>query len=163
MNFIFTFTASSLLSLAVGEGRAVAAQTSPSIATNQPAVRSSQTRDTTVAPAVSVAPAIVVIYGRVESPTGPLPGAVVKLNDKQAAVTNARGEFSLKVPATTEPLPITVSYAGYADVATTLSPLSATNTVQLTAPRVIKVARKSQLKAYMKTSRHQMRRTLRRL
>lgn len=161
MNLLFTLAAASLLSLAVGKGRAVAAQTSPSIATNQPAVRSAQASDTTVvAPA---APAIVVIYGRVESPTGPLPGAVVKLNDKQAAVTNARGEFSLKVPATTEPLPITVSYAGYADVATTLSPLSATNTVQLTAPRVIKVARKSQLKAYMKTSRHQMRRTLRRL
>lgn len=161
MNFVFTLAASSLLSLAAGGGRAVAAQTAPSIALGLPAPRSAQTSDTTVA--TPAAPAIVVIYGRVESPTGPLPGAVVKLNDKQAAVTNARGEFSLKVPATSEPLPITVSYAGYADVATTLSPLSTTNTVQLTVPRVIKVARKSQLKAYMKTSHRQMRRTLRRL
>lgn len=161
MNLVFTLAASSLLSLAVGGGLTVAAQVAPSVALGPRPPRQAQTGDTTVvAPA---APTFVVIYGRVESLEGPLPGAVVKLNDKQAAVTNAQGEFSLKVPATGEPLPITVSYAGYADVAATLLPLSTTNTVRLTAPRVIKVARKSQLKAYMKTSRRQVKRTLRRL
>jgi len=114
----------------------------------------------------TAAAASTVIKGRVEGLRGPLPGSVVsvKVNDKAiSTVTNAAGEFSLTVPATRGPWPATVSYAGYADVATTFSPEAGSPTVKLSTPIVIKVPRKSQYKVYRRTAQRQIRRTLRRV
>jgi hypothetical protein len=123
---------------------------------------SSELRDTSlVGPAVR---ATRVLYGRVEGPTGALPGAVVRLTgSKQTTVTNAAGEFSLTVPVNSEPLAATVSYAGYADVPVVLSATEQNAAVRLTSPRIIKVSRKQQAKHYLKTAHRQIRRTMRRL
>ena len=110
------------------------------------------------------APAKRVIYGKVVCPTGPLPGAVVKLaSSKQTAVTNSNGEFRFTVPADSGPMAATASYAGYVDVPVTLAPAEDDHTVQLTTPHIIKVGRKQQLKKYMKSAHRQVRRTLRKV
>lgn len=99
-----------------------------------------------------------IVYGRVESPTGPLPGAVIRANNsKLAAVTNAKGEFRLEVPAGSGPLAAMASYAGYEDVPVVLEATNPASTVKLTSPRVIKVKRKQQLKKFMKTAHRQAR------
>jgi hypothetical protein len=105
-----------------------------------------------------------IVYGRVEGLTGPLPGAVIKVNNsKLVAVTNSKGEFRMEVPADSGPLPAVASYAGYADVPVVLEPTNPSSTVKLTSPRVIKVKRKQQLKKYMKTAHRQARQSMRRL
>ena len=105
-----------------------------------------------------------VIYGRVEGLSGALPGAVVRLNGtKQAAATNAAGEFSLTVPASSEALAATVSYAGYADVPVVLSVSEQSTAVKLSSTQLIKGSRKQQAKRYMKTAHRQIRQTMRRL
>ncbi|MDB5235116.1 MAG: hypothetical protein JWR44_2109 [Hymenobacter sp.] len=103
--------------------------------------------------------------GRVVSPTGVLPGAVVKLvGTSQMAVTNSKGEFRLTIPAATNArLQLLTSYAGFADETVTFSPFEQGATVTLATPHVIKVARKQQLKAYMKTAHRQAKRSLRQL
>ena len=103
-----------------------------------------------------------VLYGIVESPTGPLPGAVVKVNNsKYITVTGSDGSFSLTVPANSGPLQATASYAGYEDVPVTLG--NTANKVTLGKPHVIKMSRKYQLKTYLKTARRQSRRALRKI
>ena len=103
------------------------------------------------------------IRGRVADKKGPLPGAVVKLRGtKQATVTNAQGEFQLLVPANAGGLPATVSYAGYADVPTTLSADTGSEiTVRLLVPQAVQGVRRNQLKGYMRTARRQVHRSLR--
>lgn len=118
--------------------------------------------DTTVA----AAPTTVLVTGRVEGLKGLLPGSVVSVRVNQKAVTtvtNANGEFTLPLPAAGGPWPTTVSYAGYADVATTLAPEVVAPVFKLTTPRVVKVSRKYQMKTYRRTAQRQIRRTLRRV
>lgn len=104
----------------------------------------------------------VVLVGKITNPAGVLPGAVIFLTGtRQLAVTNAAGEFSFRVPANAGPLHARVTYAGYADQEITLNAKAAPSTVNLANAVVIVVARKQQLKTYLKTARKQVKRSLR--
>ena len=105
-----------------------------------------------------------VIMGKITNPAGVLPGAVVILTaTKQMAVTNADGEFQFVVPANAGPLRARVTYAGFADELMTLNDGAAASTVNLANATVIVVARKQRLKAYLKTARKQVRRSLKQI
>ena len=96
----------------------------------------------------------VVLSGRIANPDGPLPGAVVTLvGSKQMTVTNSEGEFQFTVPASTRTLQAIVSFAGYADEPLTLNTDDAESTATLTDEQAIPVARRQQLKFYLKTAR----------
>ncbi|MDO7845493.1 carboxypeptidase regulatory-like domain-containing protein [Hymenobacter sp. M29] len=102
--------------------------------------------------------------GRVVNPDGALPGAVISVvGTKEMAVSNSNGEFSLLLPATNAPVKLTVSYAGFADETVSVQPDSPDTTLRLASPQPIKVGRKQELKAYMKTAHREARRSLRRL
>ncbi|WP_201983998.1 carboxypeptidase regulatory-like domain-containing protein [Hymenobacter rubidus] len=104
----------------------------------------------------------VVLSGKITSPAGPLPGAVVFLTGtKEMAVTNANGEFEFTVPANAGPLQARVTYAGYADENMTLNAAAGESTVTLANARVIVISRKQQLKKYLKTAHKQVKRELR--
>ncbi len=106
----------------------------------------------------------VVLSGRIANPNGPLPGAVVTLvATRQMAVTNSEGEFQFVVPATTRTLQAVVSFAGYADETLTLSTDDAESTATLADEQKIPVARRQQLKFYLKTARKEAHRDLREL
>jgi len=105
-----------------------------------------------------------VIAGKITNPAGVLPGAVVILTaTKQMAVTNADGEFQFVVPANAGLLRARVTYGGYADELMTLNDGAAASTVNLANATVIVISRKHRLKAYLKTARKQVRRSLREL
>ena len=74
----------------------------------------------------------VVLTGKITNPAGPLAGAL-----------DAR-----------------VTYAGYADEKMTLNATTGESTVNLANARVIVVARKQQLKYYLKTARKEVKRSL---
>ena len=102
-----------------------------------------------------------VLAGKITNPAGPLAGAVVILTaTKQMAVTNADGEFQFVVPANAGALDARVTYAGYADEKMTLNASADESTVNLANARVIVVARKQQLKFYLKTARKEVKRSL---
>jgi hypothetical protein len=106
----------------------------------------------------------IVFIGHVISPQGALPGAVVEVVGTQlSAVTNADGEFSLTLPASSAPVKLLVSYAGFADETKTISPADRSTTFELTTVQEIKIARRQQMKAYSKTAQRQVKRTLRQL
>ena len=63
---------------------------------------------------------------------------------KQMAVTNADGKFQFVVPASASALQATVTYAGYAT--------ADDSTVNLANAQVVVMARKQQLKFYLKTA-----------
>ncbi|MBF9141219.1 carboxypeptidase-like regulatory domain-containing protein [Hymenobacter properus] len=102
--------------------------------------------------------------GRVVNPDGALPGAVITVaGTKEMAVSNSNGEFSVLLPATSSPIKLTVSYGGFADETVSVLPDSPDTTLRLASPQPIKVGRKQELKAYMKTAHREVRRSLRRL
>jgi CarboxypepD_reg-like domain len=104
----------------------------------------------------------VVLSGHIANPDGPLPGAVVTLIDtKQMAVTNSEGEFQFVVPASTRTLKAVVSFAGYADEHLTLSTDDAESTATLADEQAIPMARRQQLKFYLKTARKEAHHDLR--
>lgn len=103
----------------------------------------------------------VVLAGKITNAAGALPGAVIILDGtQQMAVTNGDGEFQFVVPANAGPLAARVTYAGYADESMTLNATETESTVNLANAKVIVVARKQQLKAYMKTARKEVKRSL---
>ncbi|GAB3722175.1 hypothetical protein GCM10027594_02840 [Hymenobacter agri] len=103
-----------------------------------------------------------IIGGRIANPDGPLPGAVVTLvGSKQMAVTNSEGEFQFVVPVGTRTLQAIVSFAGYADERLTLNADDAESTATLADERAIPLARRQQLKFYLKTARKEAHRELR--
>lgn len=115
-----------------------------------------------VAPVAASPAAPKTINGRVETLHGVLPGAVVRLvSSDQTCVTDAQGQFRFTVPADAGPLAAVASYAGYADVNTTLGPGDAPSVVQLLTPVAIKVGKKQELKTYLKTARREVRHDLR--
>jgi len=104
---------------------------------------------------------MVVLTGKITNPAGVLPGAVVILTaTKQMAVTNADGEFEFVVPASAGPLAARVTYAGFADENMTLNGSAEPSTVNLANATVVVVARRQQLKYYLKTARRQVKRSL---
>ena len=105
------------------------------------------------------ATATMVLTGHVKTAAGPLPGAVVKVaNSSEMAVTDADGSFHLTVPVSTHPVQATASYAGFADQPVVLDATS--SDVSLSVVHVIKIAKKQQLKTYLKTARKQVRKNL---
>ena len=103
-----------------------------------------------------------VLTGRITNHDGPLPGAVVTLvGTKQMAVTNSEGEFHFVVPASSRTLQAVVSYAGYADENLTLNADDAESTATLADAQAIPMARRQQLKFYLKTARKAANRDLR--
>ena len=101
------------------------------------------------------------LIGKITNPAGVLPGAVVILTaTKQMAVTNADGEFEFEVPANAGALDAVVTYAGYADEKMTLNAAAAESTTNLANARVIVVARRQQLKFYLKSARKQVKRSI---
>ena len=106
----------------------------------------------------------VVLAGKITNPAGPLAGAVVILTaTKQMTVTNADGEFQFVVPASAGALDARVTYAGYADEKMTLNATTGESTVNLANARVVVVARKQQLKYYLKTARKEVKRSLKKV
>ena len=104
---------------------------------------------------------MMVLAGKITNPAGPLAGAVVILTaTKQMAATNADGEFQFVVPASSGALDARVTYAGYADEKMVLNTTADESTVNLANAQVVVVARKQQLKFYLKTARKQVKRSL---
>ncbi|UOQ97884.1 carboxypeptidase-like regulatory domain-containing protein [Hymenobacter sp. 5317J-9] len=82
-----------------------------------------KSRATAAAATKATSAATVTLIGKIMDGAQALPGAVVVLTGtNQMTVTNAAGEFTFDVPAHAGPLQATVTYAGYADAAVTLSP-----------------------------------------
>ena len=107
---------------------------------------------------------MMVLAGKITNPAGPLAGAVIILTaTKQMVATNADGEFQFVVPASAGALEARVTYAGYDDEKMTLNASADESTVNLANARVVVVARKQQLKFYLKTARKQVKRSLRQL
>ena len=150
--------AASLFSLATP----VAASHAQVFASNGTPVTTERTTRTT--PDAETPTGKVVLVGKITNPNGPLPGAVVILTaTKQMAVTNADGEFQFVVPADAGALQALVTYAGYADEPMVLNASADESTVSLTNARVITVARRQQLKFYLKHARKEANRSLRQL
>lgn len=117
----------------------------------------------TTLPTPSVRPKTIALIGRVETTTGVLPGAVVEVkgNSNLRAVTDADGFFRLVVPTTTSPVPVSASYAGYDDVAANLIPGAMPAVLRLVVPHdEIKLPRKQQLPAYIRTAHKQIKQQL---
>ncbi|MDQ2795133.1 MAG: carboxypeptidase-like regulatory domain-containing protein [Bacteroidota bacterium] len=115
-------------------------------------------------PAAYTSPAepTVVLTGRIANPNGPLPGAVVTLlATKQMAVTNSEGKFQFVVLASTRTLQAVVSFAGYADEHLTLNTDDAESNATLADEQAIPLARRQQLKFYLRTGRKEINRDLR--
>nr|WP_235998241.1 carboxypeptidase regulatory-like domain-containing protein [Hymenobacter sp. BT559] len=76
------------------------------------------------------------MVGRVETTTGVLPGAIVEVRSNKSlrAVTDADGFFHLVVPATTDPVAVVVSYAGYDEVTASLVPGAMPAVLRLLVP-----------------------------
>jgi hypothetical protein len=105
----------------------------------------------------------IVLIGRVETTTGVLPGAVVEIrsNKNLRAVTDADGFFRLVLPATTSPVAVTASYAGYDEVSANLVPGAMPAVLRLVVPHDdIKLPRQQQLPAYLRTAQKQIKQQL---
>ena len=72
------------------------------------------------------------VHGVVQSPQGALPGATVWLHGtRTVVVTNAEGEFELRVPADARVIELTCGYAGLQDEVVRLPPVQALGSVYL--------------------------------
>lgn len=102
-----------------------------------------------------------VLWGRITTPVGILPGAVIILTaSKRMAVTNADGEFQFVVPANTGSLQAQVTYAGYADETVMLNASADESRVNLTNTQAIVVSRREQFSSYFSSARKELRRGL---
>ena len=154
MRSLITRTSASFLTLLLGFGAATTqAQTVFASSVEYASGESNATTDPGSAQRI-------VLTGTITNPAGVLPGAVIILTaSKQMAVTNADGEFEFVVPANAGPLAARVTYAGFADETMTLNTADA-STVNLANATVVVVARRQQLKFYLKTARKQVKRSL---
>ena len=79
------------------------------------------------------------VHGVVQNQQGVLPGATVWLHGSRTmAVTNAEGEFELRVPAEAQVIELTCGYAGLHDEVVRLPPVQALGSVYLLRPHTIK-------------------------
>ena len=80
----------------------------------------------------SKASAYKAVHGVVQNKQGVLPGATVWLHGTRTiVVTNAEGEFELRVPADTKFVELTCSYSGLQDEVVSLAPVQAMGSVYL--------------------------------
>lgn len=79
------------------------------------------------------------VHGVVQNQQGVLPGATVWLHGSRTmVVTNAEGEFELRVPAGAQVIELTCGYAGLHDEVVRLPPVQALGSVYLLRPHTIK-------------------------
>lgn len=79
------------------------------------------------------------VRGVVQGQQGALPGATVWLHGtRTVAVTNAEGEFELRVPANAQVIELTCGYAGLQDEIVRLPPVQALGSVYLLRTHIIK-------------------------
>ena len=158
MRSLITRTSDSFLTLLLGFGAATTQAQTVFASSVEYASGESNATDTDPGSAQRI-----VLTGTITNPAGVLPGAVIILTaSKQMAVTNADGEFEFVVPANAGPLAARVTYAGFADETMTLNTADA-STVNLANATVVVVARRQQLKFYLKTARKQVNRSLRKV
>ena len=82
------------------------------------------------------------LHGVVQSQQGALPGATVWLHGTHTVVvTNAEGEFELRVPADTRMIELTCGYAGLQDEIVRLPPVQALGSVYLLRAHTIKTTK----------------------
>ena len=113
-------------------------------------------------PPVTEVPTTIVLTGHVKTTAGALPGAVIKIaNSKQMVVTDSDGSFHVTVPANSDPVQATVSYAGFADETVTLD--AGSSEVTMKTARLIIVSKGQSLKTYQKTARKQVKRSVRKV
>jgi hypothetical protein len=75
------------------------------------------------------------VHGVVQGAQGALPGATVWLHGtKTVVVTNAEGEFELRIPADAKVLKLTCSYGGLQEEEVSLAPVQALGSVYLLRP-----------------------------
>ena len=80
-----------------------------------------------------------IVHGVVQNQQGALPGATVWLHGTRTlVVTNAEGEFELRVPAEATVIELTCGYAGLQDEIVRLPPVQALGSVYLLRPHAIK-------------------------
>ena len=78
------------------------------------------------------------VHGVVQNQAGVLPGATVWLHGTRTiVVTNAEGEFELRVPADARAIELTCGYAGLQDEVVRLPPVQALGSVYLLRPHAI--------------------------
>lgn len=87
-------------------------------------------------PETSPAVAYKTVHGVVQSQQGALPGATVWLRGTATiVVTNAEGEFELRVPVDAKTVELKCSYAGLQDEVLNLAPVQALGSVYLLRPK----------------------------
>ena len=78
------------------------------------------------------APAFKVVHGVVQGKLGALPGATVWLHGTRTiVVTNAEGEFELRVPADAKVVELTCGYGGLQEEVVRMAPVNALGSVYL--------------------------------
>lgn len=118
-------------------------------------------RTYTPTPASDESAGSVVLWGRITTPAGVLPGAVIILTaSKRMAVTNTDGEFQFVMPANTGPLQARVTYAGYADETVMLNASADESRVNLTSAQAIVFSRREQISNYFNSARKELKRGL---
>jgi hypothetical protein len=108
-------------------------------------------------------PGNVTLSGRVDTPKGPLGGAVVRLvKTKQTCATNAEGLFFFTVPADAGPVAAVAAYDGAAEVPFTMQPGGPLVVVKM-APAKLSKANQKQLNARIKRAHRETKRSLNQL
>ena len=80
----------------------------------------------------AVKTAMKVVHGVIQNEQGALPGATVWLQGTRTiAVTNAEGEFELRVPADAQTVKLVCGYGGLPEQVLTLAPVQATGSIYL--------------------------------
>ncbi|MGI4883378.1 MAG: hypothetical protein ACRYFR_00270 [Janthinobacterium lividum] len=109
------------------------------------------------------APGNVILTGRIDTPKGPLGGAVVRLvRTKQTCATNAEGLFFFTVPADAGPVAAVAAYDGAAEVPFTMQPGSPLIVIKM-APAKLTKANQKQLNARIKRAHRETKRSLQQL
>ncbi|AWM31706.1 hypothetical protein DDQ68_02210 [Hymenobacter nivis] len=128
-----------------------------------PARAQAQTAPPVTSAASAEAPANVTLTGRIDTPKGPLGGAVVRLvRTKQTCATNAEGLFFFTVPADAGPVAAVAAYDGAAEVPFTMQPGSPLTVVKM-APAKLSRANQKQLNVRIKRAHRETKRSLNQL
>ncbi len=108
-------------------------------------------------------PGNVILSGRIDTPKGPLGGAVVRLvHTKQTCATNAEGLFFFTVPADAGPIAAVAAYDGAAEVPFTMQPGGPLTVVKM-APAKLSKANQKQLNSRIKRAHRETKRSLNQL
>ena len=100
-----------------------------SVAPPKKAIAKSEPEETPKAPAYKL------VHGVIQDEQGALPGATVWLHGSRTiAVTNAEGEFELRVPADAKAVKLVCSYGGLKQEILTTAPVQAMGSVYLVHP-----------------------------